>query len=76
MKVTIYIENPRQSKTVDIDTELTIGRTPAAQLVVDDEGLSRGPHIGGAPRLARSSRGPHVGEKRAGLSVVQRHGEG
>ncbi|MEK7857045.1 MAG: FHA domain-containing protein [Acidobacteriota bacterium] len=41
MKVTLYIENPRQSKTVDIDTELTIGRTPAAQLVVDDEGLSR-----------------------------------
>ncbi len=41
MKVTLYIENPRQSKTVDVDTELTIGRTPAAQLVVDDEGLSR-----------------------------------
>lgn len=41
MKVTLYIENQRQSEVVELDNELTIGRTPAAQLVLDDEGLSR-----------------------------------
>lgn len=41
MKVTLYIENQRQSEVVEVDNELTIGRTPAAQLVLDDEGLSR-----------------------------------
>ncbi len=41
MKVTLYIENRNESKVVELDRELSIGRTPAAQLVLDDEGLSR-----------------------------------
>lgn len=41
MKVTLHIENRNESKTVEVDGELSIGRTPAAQLVLDDEGLSR-----------------------------------
>ena len=41
MKVTLYIENRNESKTVELDRELSIGRTPSAQLVLDDEGLSR-----------------------------------
>lgn len=41
MKVTLHIENQRESRTVEVAGELSIGRTPAAQLVVDDEGLSR-----------------------------------
>lgn len=41
MKVTLYIQNRNESKTVELDEELSIGRTPAAQLVLDDEGLSR-----------------------------------
>lgn len=41
MKVTLHIENHRESRTVEVETELSIGRTPAAALVLDDEGLSR-----------------------------------
>lgn len=41
MKVTLHIENRNESKTVEVRGELTIGRTPAAQLVLNDEGLSR-----------------------------------
>lgn len=41
MKVTLYIENRNESRTVEVDDELTIGRTPAARLVLNDEGLSR-----------------------------------
>ena len=41
MKVTLHIENQNESKTVELDRELSIGRTPSAQLVLDDEGLSR-----------------------------------
>jgi hypothetical protein len=41
VKVTLHIENLNQAKTVELDDELTIGRTPPAQLVLDDEGLSR-----------------------------------
>ena len=41
MKVTLHIQNQRESKTVEVANELSIGRTPAAQLVLDDEGLSR-----------------------------------
>jgi len=41
VKVTLHIENRNESKTVELDRELSIGRTPAAQLVLEDEGLSR-----------------------------------
>jgi hypothetical protein len=41
VKVKLFIENANESKTVEIGEELTIGRTPAAQLVLDDSGLSR-----------------------------------
>ncbi len=41
MKVKLFIENANESKAVDVEGELTIGRTPAAQLVLDDSGLSR-----------------------------------
>lgn len=41
MKVVLHIENRRESKAVELENELSIGRTPAAQLVLDDEGLSR-----------------------------------
>ena len=41
MNVKLFIENANESKTVELDEELTIGRTPAAQLVLDDSGLSR-----------------------------------
>lgn len=41
MNVKLFIENANESKTVEIADELTIGRTPAAQLVLDDSGLSR-----------------------------------
>lgn len=40
-KVTLYIENSNESKTVSLDEELTIGRTDQSQLVVSDSGLSR-----------------------------------
>jgi hypothetical protein len=41
LKVTLHIQNQNESKTVEVGGELSIGRTPAAQLVLDDEGLSR-----------------------------------
>jgi hypothetical protein len=41
LKVKLFIENANESKTVELGEELTIGRTPAAQLVLDDSGLSR-----------------------------------
>lgn len=41
MKVTLLIENANESKTIELGDELTIGRTPDAQLVLDDSGLSR-----------------------------------
>ena len=41
MKVTLHIQDKGQARTVEIENELSIGRTPAAQLVLDDEGLSR-----------------------------------
>ncbi len=41
MNVTLFIENANESKIVELGEELTIGRTPAAQLVLDDSGLSR-----------------------------------
>ena len=40
-KVTLRIENLRESLTRDLDEELSIGRTPQAQVVLDDDGLSR-----------------------------------
>lgn len=40
-KVTLYIENSNESKTISLDEELTIGRTDQSQLVVSDSGLSR-----------------------------------
>ena len=41
VNVTLFIENANESKTVELGEELTIGRTPAAQLALDDSGLSR-----------------------------------
>jgi hypothetical protein len=41
VKAVLHIENQNQAKTVELDNELTIGRTPSAQLVLDDPGLSR-----------------------------------
>ena len=40
-KITLYIQTANESKTVEIEDEITIGRTNAAQLVLDDIGLSR-----------------------------------
>lgn len=40
-KVTLAIENHNESKTVELDGELSIGRTDAARLILDDAGLSR-----------------------------------
>ncbi len=41
MKVTLHIKNPNESRTVELDRELSIGRTDLAGLVLDDTGLSR-----------------------------------
>ena len=41
MNVKLFIENANESKTVELGEELTIGRTPPAQLILDDSGLSR-----------------------------------
>jgi hypothetical protein len=41
VNVTLFIQNANESRTVELGEELTIGRTPAAQLVLDDSGLSR-----------------------------------
>lgn len=40
MKVTLLIETAYESKTVELHDELTVGRTPASKLVLDDPGLS------------------------------------
>lgn len=40
-KATLYIETRDQSRTVEVADEVTIGRTDAAQIVLDDVGLSR-----------------------------------
>jgi len=41
VKATLYIENQNESRTAIVDDELSIGRTPAAQLMLADDGLSR-----------------------------------
>jgi pSer/pThr/pTyr-binding forkhead associated (FHA) protein len=41
VRVTLHIQNQNETKTVELAGELTIGRTPQAGLVLDDEGLSR-----------------------------------
>ncbi|MEP7037806.1 MAG: DUF5715 family protein [Acidobacteriota bacterium] len=40
-KVTLYIETAGEAKTVEIDDEISIGRTNASKIVLDDVGLSR-----------------------------------
>ncbi len=40
-KVTLYIASAYSTRTVDVDDELSMGRTDAANLVLDDPGLSR-----------------------------------
>jgi hypothetical protein len=40
-KIILIIETPRERRTVTLDGELTIGRTPDADIVIDDVGLSR-----------------------------------
>ena len=41
MKVTLHIEGPGETRSVEVTDELTVGRTPQAGLVLNDEGLSR-----------------------------------
>ena len=40
-KITLYIETANEAKTVEIEDEISIGRTNAAEIVLDDIGLSR-----------------------------------
>ena len=40
-KITLTIENPRESRSVDLENELSIGRTSDADITIDDVGLSR-----------------------------------
>ncbi|MEO6590105.1 MAG: FHA domain-containing protein [Pyrinomonadaceae bacterium] len=40
-KFTLIIKNPRESRSVDLDGELSVGRTTDADLTIDDVGLSR-----------------------------------
>lgn len=40
-KLTLHIQGPYGSRSVTVDDELTIGRTDASGLVLDDSGLSR-----------------------------------
>ena len=40
-KVTLRIENPYESKTVELADEITIGRTDASHVALSDTGLSR-----------------------------------
>jgi pSer/pThr/pTyr-binding forkhead associated (FHA) protein len=40
-KVTLYIQGSYDSRTVSVEDELTIGRTDASDLVLEDGGLSR-----------------------------------
>ena len=41
LKVTLHIENPYEHQTVELDDEITMGRTAASSLVLQDAGLSR-----------------------------------
>ena len=41
MAFTLHISGPFGSKTVKVETELTIGRTDQANFAIDDSGLSR-----------------------------------
>src|ERR1044072_889937 len=40
-KIVLHITNSTESKTLALEDELSIGRTGAAQIVLDDVGLSR-----------------------------------
>lgn len=40
-KVTLYIENLYESKTIEVEDEITLGRTDASDVILDDQGLSR-----------------------------------
>ena len=40
-KVTLYIEGPDRQHTVTLENELSIGRTDAAQIILNDPSLSR-----------------------------------
>ncbi|MGI8670116.1 MAG: hypothetical protein ACR2J3_09775 [Aridibacter sp.] len=40
-KVTLKIESGYGSETVSLKNEISIGRTPLADIVLEDEGLSR-----------------------------------
>ena len=39
-KITLYIESPYQTETVELKDEISIGRTTAADIALDDDGLS------------------------------------
>ena len=41
MAFTLHITDPHGTKTVKVETELTVGRTDLASVVLDDSGLSR-----------------------------------
>lgn len=41
MKVTLFIETAYESRTVEVENEISIGRTAPADIVLDDAGLSR-----------------------------------
>ena len=41
MQVTLYIDSPGGAKSVEVSDELSVGRTDAAKLALDDPGLSR-----------------------------------
>ena len=40
-KVTLYIENLYESKTIEVKDEISLGRTDASDVILDDLGLSR-----------------------------------
>jgi len=40
-KVTLQIDSPEGRQTVEVEREISIGRTPQADIVIDDRGLSR-----------------------------------
>ena len=39
--VTLYIKTPAETRTITLEDEITIGRTSASQIVIEDTGLSR-----------------------------------
>lgn len=41
LKIILKIENPRESRNVELDDELTVGRTNDSNIAIDDTGLSR-----------------------------------